>query len=625
MKNIADTIHTLKSEQLVSLAGRLGVESSAKGRASAILASLLSFSGLHALLRTLTPEEMMIFADAFGAPDGITFGEIEKSRRIDTVTIEKISDGLTGMALVYVLKNRQRLHNKLDKIYIFPELRDILRPAGEDFIAVHAKKALHVLDAADALKRGLPDAVSGDAAVLTFVETLYAAGGILTIEESSGGISRRALEQRLTHLENAEVIDILHDVRHPFDTYIVLKPEYFPAVSVGAAAPVRAARAEVDNRFYFLLNMLTVFDIVTSSGLFLTKQKEFRKIDWKRLSGAMLTIRDADGEVVDPDTILQLCLFLLNQMRCVGLRRDAVVISFKRIEKDLENPLRFTLRILKQLHSIEDDGHLFAPPYELPSPNSVQLLIESIAKLGTAAQSDLYIQFMMKTISAFHNGQSDGFIEWREKAKREFHSGVSLLCVLGIVSVSKGNFALSEMGQEAAARIIKHKKPPEKQVKEVKNIYINPDFTILIPKNEVPAEAGYHLLAHTDIIKDDVVLHTRISRNSIMRASKRGMTQVEFLNALRVYSKNELPQNLTFLIAEWSRQTIHLKISDVTLLHASHPALIDELSYGDAKTGIMERLSPNFAIIDRKRLDALIKAAQKKDAVISLFEDDNED
>ena len=37
--------------------------------------------------------------------------------------------------------------------------------------------------------------------------------------------------------------------------------------------------------------------------------------------------------------------------------------------------------------------------------------------------------------------------------------------------------------------------------------------------------------------------------------------------------------------------------------------------------GIIERLAPHYALIERKSLDHIVRAAQKKDAVITLFED----
>ena len=152
-----------------------------------------------------------------------------------------------------------------------------------------------------------------------------------------------------------------------------------------------------------------------------------------------------------------------------------------------------------------------------------------------------------------------------------------------------------------------------------KTYNINPDFTLIIPAHELASETLYHLLTHTDITKNDVIINAVISKSAIVRAQKRGMSLSRFLEALELYSKNELPQNLDFLLREWSNQTININISQHILLTSSHPEFIDELMLGITKEGIVERISPTYAMVKKDYIDEIIKVARKKDAVISLF------
>jgi hypothetical protein len=176
---------------------------------------------------------------------------------------------------------------------------------------------------------------------------------------------------------------------------------------------------------------------------------------------------------------------------------------------------------------------------------------------------------------------------------------------------------LSDIGRDLACQMLKIF--PEETAAPGKNIYINPDFTLIIPAQELPSDALYHLLTHTDIIKHDVIINTVISRPAIVRAQKRGMTLNRFLETLGIYSKNELPQNLDFLLREWSNQTINIKISQHILLTSSHSEFIDELMLGIAKEGIIERISQTHALVRKEYIDEIIKIGRKKDAVISLF------
>jgi hypothetical protein len=102
------------------------------------------------------------------------------------------------------------------------------------------------------------------------------------------------------------------------------------------------------------------------------------------------------------------------------------------------------------------------------------------------------------------------------------------------------------------------------------------------------------------------------------------MTQAEFLAVLQRYARNEIPQNMSFLLAEWAQQTVQLSISEVMVLHSSHPSLIDELAFAELPDGVLQKISPNHAIVDRRHLDTLLRILHKKDAVLSLFEDDGD-
>ena len=145
-------------------------------------------------------------------------------------------------------------------------------------------------------------------------------------------------------------------------------------------------------------------------------------------------------------------------------------------------------------------------------------------------------------------------------------------------------------------------------------------MTLIIPKKEISSDALYHILTHTEIIKDDVILHTLISRESILSSLKRGMTNNDFFSTLTKYLKIGIPDNLEFLISDWSNQTIRLIISNVTLLNVNQSSFIDKISHSNIKDSIIDRISSNYAIIDKKYLDKIIKMAKKNDAVISLFD-----
>ena len=158
--------------------------------------------------------------------------------------------------------------------------------------------------------------------------------------------------------------------------------------------------------------------------------------------------------------------------------------------------------------------------------------------------------------------------------------------------------------------------------KILKNVYLNPDFTLIIPKKEITSDALYHILTHTEIIKDDIILHARISRESILAALKREMNNNKFFSSLKKYLKIEIPDNLNFLISEWLNQTIRMNIFNACEINTDN-SFLDKISHSKIKNCIIKRLADEYAIIDTKYLDKLIKMAKENDAIINLFDEFN--
>ncbi len=622
MKKISDAARNLTGEDANKLAELLRIDAHPKDAGREAVGSILTHVGFHLLLGSLSREELQVLTVALSDENGITYGDIDKVLKMEGSAIEKTSTSLSGKLLVYVLKNRQRLHNKLDKIYIYPEIRAMLRPFDARFIKEYVDGVRSVLThPGKATEAGhAPRRHRGAARIL---RTLFENGGFMELDELIASDGRDQIEEGLNFLAANDMVDVRHRLEEPFATYLFIAPALYPALAAERSEAAPGGRT-VSNGYYFLLNMLTVFDIVSSSGLFITRQREFRKIDWKRLSDSLLAVYEQSGDPIPADTLLRLCLYVFHRLKCVRVKRDAVVISLSGLEKDIDAPLRLLVRVMRSPLDEETDDHLFTSPFPMPRPETLSRLCDIVLHHGGENESSLFTRFVMRSLSASDPQAPDGLTRARTEAVRQYAAGIRMLCLFGITETKGDSVLLSDIGAEAAVRLSKTRRTvAERKETDSRGVYINPDFTLIIPRHEVPAEAVYLLAAHSDIVKDDLMLHTRISRNSVVRADKRGMSHLEFIASLEKYARNGIPQNLGFLLNEWSAQTVRIRITDATLLHCSHPGVIDEMLLG-TNTGIIERLAPNYAIIDRKGLDHIVRAAQKKDAVITLFEDGDE-
>ncbi len=623
MKKIIKAVKSLSSQQTDKLRVLLKTGSS-KSNTEEIISSLLSFSGIDLLLSHLHHDELKVLNTVYKETDGITFGEIEKREKIDTNRIEKISKNLSAKLLVSVLKNRQKLHNKLDKIYVIPEIGNYLNPLEDDTISDYFMGIKNKLEKKRLTSDGYIEIIDEITGAQKLLKYIYDCGGLISLSELKKIIPSKYIDSLLFKLKENNLVYVYHDLRYSFKTFILLEENTFYALSQPTDSSSDLIKVKnINNQYMFLLNIFYVYDTISTYGLFITKQKEFRKIDKVRLAKSVHKLYKTNGKEFRAEELFQLSIFILYLQKNIDLKGDSVIVSLKNIEDKLDDPVKLLLNIIDHLQKKSVDNSLFYPPFDIPSYKDVLSVIKYINRFREIPYLYLQTIRLLKPLSEIRNNDLINISKVRTNLLKRYKVVMRFLCITGIIEIQNGAVKLSDIGKGIAVKLLKTRSPKgqsnEEHEEDVKKIYINPDFTFIIPKREIPSEALFHLLTHTDIVKDDVILYARISKDSILRAYKRGMSKTKFLSSLKKYSKIEVPQNLEFMINEWANQTIRLNISNATLMNSSHPTFIDDISYGDLKSSIIERLTPNYAIIDRKYIDKIVKLAKKSDAVITLF------
>ena len=189
---------------------------------------------------------------------------------------------------------------------------------------------------------------------------------------------------------------------------------------------------------------------------------------------------------------------------------------------------------------------------------------------------------------------------------------IDFLAALGILEIKNNTVAPSDIGR----LLLLHEK---KSDIVTQSIYINPDFSLVIPYHEVPSEVSYILLSFTEIISTDVTVYSKFSKTAMLHAIKRGMDHGVFITTLEQYAKNQFPQNIKFQLYEWIEHTPTITIQRGIILSSTTKGFIDELSHSQIKNAIVERLGEHHVMIHESQLDAVIKYAQKKEAVINIY------
>ncbi|HPA73822.1 MAG TPA: hypothetical protein PKY31_16240, partial [Spirochaetota bacterium] len=183
MKSCTDNIRKAPAEDLKALAGAMGLDRS-RDSASQIEKLLPTPAGLHRVLRSMPEDEFRVFAEACRDEKGATFGQLETALKIETPRIEEISAALSRKLLAYVLKNRQRLHNKSDKIIVFQDIRASFNPRGAAHLtAIFQEAAAALLRRDEAPVSPLAPAAKKPRE-RSLLDAMLAGGGIIDMEEA---------------------------------------------------------------------------------------------------------------------------------------------------------------------------------------------------------------------------------------------------------------------------------------------------------------------------------------------------------------------------------------------------------------------------------------------------------
>ncbi len=621
MKSCTDNIRKAPAEDLKALAGAMGLDRS-RDSASQIEKLLPTPAGLHRVLRSMPEDEFRVFAEACRDEKGATFGQLETALKIETPRIEEISAALSRKLLAYVLKNRQRLHNKSDKIIVFQDIRASFNPRG----AAHLTAIFQEAAAALLRKDEAPVSPLAPAAKKprerSLLDAMLAGGGIIDMEEALKIVPLQSASEVLGRLAGSGVIDIVNDAAWPPCAVLSLTRDAFLSLMQEHRLAAPANRATFHNHYGFILNMLAVYDAVSTHGLFLTKQREYRKIDMDRIMRGLGTLYASGGAKVPPRDVLQLCLHVMYFLNLIKLKGDSVIATMKPLQNELDKPDKILLKIIYQLQNASEENALFAAPAEIPPLQLITFIVDLLARLESASPDFLAAAARAKLIAECGEEHCAKVLERREELGRSLGGAVDFLHVTGVLRSTGGSVSLSDIGRDIAGKLTKFADDGgRKEKKETRSVYINPDFTLLVPREDLTSEELFHILTHTEMVRDDVVINAKISRQSVLRAYKRGMSQEPFLETIGRHAKNALPQNLAFMLAEWARQTVRISIMNVMILKANHPSFIDDLCAGKLKHAVVERLAPQCAVINREFLDDIIKLSQGKDAVISLFEE----
>jgi len=613
MKTLEDILKKTPPQQLKEMTAILSMKSYNESK---LKNSLLNIFSLTKIMSQFSSEELSILKLIYTDNDGISFGEIQKRTSIDLQRIENIINLLSGNLLVYITKNRQLLNKKMDKVYCIEEIKEIFPIAQCSDIKDYLQKAqdsmINEAPAANLITK-IKDQKS-----LDLVRDIASGGGIISIKELAEISPAPDTEKKILDLIDKKILRSFFIISETMNTYIAICEDVMPdVISLFSESPI-SRNSDINNSFNTVINLLHAYDSVSSYGLFLTKQGKFRKIDIKKISDRMLSLKNCSAEPVDQDEIALFSLQLMNILECLKIDRDIGLVSLKKIADKLDDPVQLLKALFNRIIAGNRSIDIFTSAIKIPEAIDIKTILPLLQRVKKGDSRYFKLLFTMsESINNIKKFEKISLPQ-QEYDDQRFKDLIDFLIITGVAGIEQGELALTEEGKWLQAALNNRKYSRDLEVSRC--VYINPDFTLMVPDKEIDPVSLYYLLAYTDIIKNDVITEVAITKNSIVNANKRGMHIDRFIATLNRFAKNGIPQNLEFLLKEWTNQTIRIEISRSILIHSSHSALLDEISYSSISGLIIKRISENYAIIAKDSIDDIVKFSKKFDVVINIFE-----
>jgi hypothetical protein len=142
-------------------------------------------------------------------------------------------------------------------------------------------------------------------------------------------------------------------------------------------------------------------------------------------------------------------------------------------------------------------------------------------------------------------------------------------------------------------------------------LVLQPNFEVIAPR-PVPAEVLWHLELMGDLVhRTDRTLTYRLSRQSIYRGLKAGLSGPQMEGFLRAHSATGIPQNVAFDLQTWAAAYGQVYLQRVTLLRCANPILAEQIK-ASRRTGrfIAGALTPTDLIVREDHDQALLEALE---------------
>ncbi len=603
---------------------------------------------VRGILEKLSPVQVGIYTAILSTKDRVmTLGEIARKFTLQPASAEMEMGVLKRYFLVYQRKNRERLTNTLDRYYAYRESSDHVRvetnDKGQKFrqslvkvlrsrkdLPAEWKKAANALNTKAGIQEQLKKLVDelGDLEQ-EIVLRAYNQGGILEISPAREFIE----EERGKWIDIVRKMDaaglLLDDyyVDERFVRLLVMPIEVFeyltefPLILKPKKGIKRSQEKVIGNDLDFFINIKKQIVYITRKGLNLAKSGKIKQTD----------LRETENRLLRPDIALfleksqiyqiELLLPVMRLLDIVRTKRDDVVLRNDFDAVLQSDPLKLMKQVMAEVRKSRERVTRYEEVFEsvyVPffQPAVFDETVKLIGEMGRCLYTTVMAIMIRDHVVLDKDFRIQNFPDRLNEYRKELTSALFFLQLFGLIRAHYPDrwIEISSLGEH----FFKHK--PLKEDDEKGGIIINPDLSIIAIPEKLSLHGLYLLKAFCEVKSFENVYNFQLTRESFQEGILLKAKKEEFLDFLKKTSRNDLPQNLSYSVEEWTNNFPLVTITDeCVVLQTEDPNHMDLLlGQIGAKKVVLQQISPTTILIDPDRIYEVVEQVERLNLIVKL-------
>ena len=655
---LVDELSKLDAEQLSRIAeiwGAAKTPSDKKAIINLLKKMAVDEYFLKGVLEKLTPVQVKIYSLIVASKNVLTLGEISRRVQLQPINVEKELAVLKHLMLVYQRKNRERITSNLDKYYPFEEIREVVSVAsnqkGEKF-QISIKKEIEKLglESLDSkyrsiigktakLKAALENAISEK--VFTKLVKSLSEGEIRLIDEAftNGGIievnatriildeQKLSFEKTLRKLHSLWVLRDIYFVDDRFVRVLVLPVEFFEYLKRNPIFPKTTKVKELGertlcNELDFVLNIKKLLLFVSNKGLTLAQSEKIKQADMKKSESALLELDMRLFPEKSQVHQIEIILPFLKMFDLVELRGENIILKENYEEFLKRDPLNLIKDLIEETALAAEKrqvGNEVFLAIEIPfyRRSVLDKIVHIISEYKGIFTKVLIAELIRDWVILSPGFRVRNFKTLYIENRGAIVSALFYMHLLGLLEVEypKRFIRLSALGRH-------YFYGDEIQSEDTAGaVIINPDASLIAMPEKLSLFSIHLMKSFTELKEFDRVYHFQITKESLQEGLLLGNQVDHFLGLLQDVSKNKIPQNLMYLISDWSEELPIVSIEENVVLLETTDAKLTELLLGQIKGKkiVRKELSPTAMIIYNNRIQEVMEVDEKLEMIVKLI------